>query len=480
MQETDAASAVATRHAVTPEFVDRLKAALGSGGWSTDPQRLAPKLVEWRDRWRGTTPLLALPRGVEAVAAVVGLCAEAGVAITPQGGNTSLVGGQIPQGEILLSTERLNRVRAVDPEDEVVVAEAGVTLAAAHAAALAAGKRLPIDLASEGSATIGGLVSTNAGGTAVLRHGTTRARVLGLEAVLPDGSVWNGLKRLRKDNTGYDLKQLLIGAEGTLGVVTAASLRLAPIPASRAVALVGLASPIDAVRLLGEAKARTGDQVEAFELIGRLGVDLAVKNLPGVRDPLTGAPPWSVLMEVASGLADAAPAMLEGVLGAAMEAGLITDAAIAQNEAQARAFWAVREGQSAAQKPEGPAWKHDISVPISRIADFLDRAGERLAARFAGVRIDAFGHVGDGNIHYDVLAPIGGDPARHAAARDEGAAIVHALVHELDGSISAEHGLGTMKTAEAAAYKSAAELAALRAIRAALDPKRIMNPRVLF
>ncbi len=461
-------------------FLDRLKAALGPAGWSEDGARIAPKLVEWRDRWRGTTPFLALPGGVEAVAAVVRLCAEARVAITPQGGNTGLVGGQIPQGEILLSTERLNQVREVDADDEVIIAEAGVTLAAAHAAALEVAKRLPIDLASEGSATIGGLVSTNAGGTAVLRHGTTRARVLGLEAVLPNGSIWNGLKRLRKDNTGYDLKHLLIGAEGTLGVVTAASLRLATIPASRAVAFVGLASPADAVRLLAQAKARTGDQVEAFELIGRLGVDLAVKTLPGVRDPLASRPPWSVLIEVASGLADAAPAMLESLLAEALGAGLITDAAIAQSEAQAKAFWAVREGQSAAQKPEGPAWKHDVSVPISRIADFLAAASERLDAAFPRVRIDAFGHVGDGNIHYDVLAPEGGDLAAHAARRDQGAAIVHALVHELGGSISAEHGLGTMKTAEAAAYKGAAELAALRGIRAALDPRRIMNPRVLF
>ncbi|MEO7027200.1 MAG: FAD-binding oxidoreductase [Caulobacteraceae bacterium] len=457
-----------------------LKAALGPGGWSDDPDRLAPKLVEWRDRWSGTTPLLVLPRTTAEVAAVVTICAGAGVAITPQGGNTGLVGGQIPDGEILLSTERLNRVWAVDDEDDVLEAEAGVTLAAAHEAALAVGRRLPIDLASEGSATLGGLISTNAGGTAVLRHGTMRALVLGLEAVLPNGQVWNGLKRLRKDNTGYDLKQLLIGAEGTLGVVTAASLRLAPIPASTAVAVVGVATPADAVRLLGRAKAETGGQVEAFELIGRLGVDLAARNLPGVRDPLASRPPWCVLIEVATGVRDAAGPALERLLAGAFEECLITDAAIAQNETQARAFWAVREGQSSAQKPEGPAWKHDVSVPISAIAEFLERAGAMLAARFPGVRIDAFGHVGDGNVHYDVLAPVGGNPAAHVAGRDAGAKLVHDVVVSLGGSISAEHGLGTMKTAEAAAYKSEVELAALRAIRAAMDPKRIMNPRVLF
>ncbi len=458
----------------------RLKAALGDDGWSVDPERLAPKLVEWRDRWSGATPLLALPRTVEQVAAVVAICAQAGVAITPQGGNTGLVGGQIPQGEVLLSTERLNAVRDVDTVDDVIVVEAGATLAAVHAAALAAGRRFPLGLASEGSATVGGLISTNAGGTAVLRYGSMRALVLGLEAVLPDGRIWNRLERLRKDNTGYDLKQLLIGAEGTLGVVTAAALKLSPILASRAVAFVGVENPAAAMALLVRAKAMTGGAVETFELIGGLGMDLALAHLPGARAPLAGRPPWWVLIEMAEARAGAAEAALEGVLEAALAERLISDAAVAQNETQAAAFWALREGQSAAQKPEGPAWKHDVSVPISRIADFIAAAGEALEARFPGVRIDAFGHVGDGNIHYDVLGPAGGDAAAHAAGRDAGAHVVHQIVHGMGGSISAEHGLGTMKTAEAATYKSEVELDALRALRAALDPGRIMNPRVLF
>src|SRR5271154_3124698 len=258
---------------VPADVLSRLKAVLGPEGWSTDPERLAPKLIEWRDRWSGTTPLLVLPRSTAEVAAVVGVCAASGVAITPQGGNTGLVGGQIPQGEILLSLERMRAVRAADTDDDVLIAEAGVTLTAAHEAAEAVGRRFPLSLASEGSATLGGLVSTNAGGVAVLRYGNMRDLVLGLEAVLPNGEVWNGLKRLRKDNTGYDLKQLLIGAEGTLGVVTAVALKLFPRLVSRAVAIAGVADPAAAVALLGNAKEATGGAVESFELIGRLGVE---------------------------------------------------------------------------------------------------------------------------------------------------------------------------------------------------------------
>ncbi|HEY3797894.1 MAG TPA: FAD-binding oxidoreductase [Caulobacteraceae bacterium] len=466
--------------AAPADVISRLKSLVGEGGWSQDPDRLAPKLVEWRDRWSGTTPLLLLPRDTAQVAAIVGVCAESGVAITPQGGNTGLVGGQIPNGEVLLSLERMRAVRAIDVDDDVMVAEAGVTLAAAHEAAEAAGRRFPLSLASEGSCTIGGLVSTNAGGVQVLRYGTMRGLVLGLEAVLPNGEVWSGLKRLRKDNTGYDLKQLLIGAEGTLGVVTAAALKLYPRLASRAVAFAGVESPKAAVTLLGQAKAATGGAVESFELIGRLGIELALRHIPGSREPLEAHPPWYVLIEVASGEPGAAEAGMERLLASGMEAGLVLDASIAQTEAQAKAFWALRENQSAAQKSEGAAWKHDIAVPVSRIAEFLELAGAALTKRWPGVRIDAFGHVGDGNIHYDILAAPGGDADTHNARREDAAHVVHEIVMGLEGSISAEHGLGTMKTAEAATYKSATELVAQRAVRAALDPKRIMNPRVLF
>ncbi|MGR4866655.1 FAD-binding oxidoreductase [Caulobacter sp. LARHSG274] len=465
---------------VPADTLSRLKVVLGAGGWSQDPDRLAPKLQEWRGRWTGQTPLLVLPRSTAEVAAVVGICAADGVAITPQGGNTGLVAGQIPQGEILLSTERLTAVRDVDAFDDVMVLEAGVTLAAAHEAALSAGRRFPLSLASEGSCTIGGLASTNAGGTAVLRYGVMRDQILGIEAVLPNGEVWNGLKRLRKDNTGYDLKHLLIGAEGTLGVITAVSLKLHPLLASRCVAIAAVATPQDAIALLARAKDETGGAVEAFELMSRLGVAFALKNIPGLREPLEAVHPWYVLVETASGEPGAAEAAMERLLAGALEGGLIQDAAVAQSDAQAHAFWAVRENQSGGQKPEGAAWKHDVSVPVSKVAAFIDQATAAVERLSPGVRVVAFGHVGDGNVHYDVLRAEGAADDPHDALRDAGARIVHDIVAALDGSISAEHGLGTMKSVEALRYKSPVEIEALRAVRAALDPKRIMNPRVLF
>jgi FAD/FMN-containing dehydrogenase len=465
---------------VPADTLARLKAVLGEGGWSQDPERVAPKLVETRGRWRGTTPLLALPKSTAEVAAVVSICAAEGVAITPQGGNTGLVGGQTPQGEILLSTERLRAIRDLDVDDDVIVVEAGVPLQTVQEAAAAAGRRFPLSLASEGSATIGGLISTNAGGTQVLRYGTMRALVLGLEAVLPSGEIWNGLKRLRKDNTGYDLKHWLIGAEGTLGVVTAASLKLFPILASRATAIVGLQTAADAVTLLGRAKTQSGGQVEAFELMGRMGVEFAVRHIANTREPLAEAYPWIALIEIASGEPGGAEAALERILADALEEGLIADAAVAQSEGQARAMWALREDQPAAQKPEGASWKHDISVPVSQVARFLAEADAALLARWPTVRIVAFGHVGDGNIHYNVTRPVDGGDAEHAAGRDEAARIVHDIAVGLGGSISAEHGIGAMKVDEALRYKPAVEIAAMRAVRAALDPGRIMNPRVLF
>ena len=462
------------------DVLSNLKSALGDRGWSTDPERLAPKLLEWRDRWTGTTPFLALPGTTAEVAAVVGICNAAGIAITPQGGNTGLVGGQIPQGEILLSTERLNAIRDIDGFDDVIVAEAGVTLAAVHEACAAIGRRFPLGLASEGSATVGGVVSTNAGGTAVLRYGTTRDLVLGLEAVLPNGEIWNGLKRLRKDNTGYDLKQLLIGAEGTLGVVTAASLKLFPVLASRATAIAAVRDPQAAIALLVRAKETAGGAVEAFELMGRRGIEFVLKNIPGQRDPLDAVYPWYVLIEIASGEPGAAEAAMERLLAASLEDGLVSDATVAQNQTQARALWSIRENQSPGQKPEGATWKHDVSVPVSQVARFIDEASAAMNTFAPGCRITAFGHVGDGNIHYDVIRPDGGDNATHSAKRDAGSRIVHDIVASMGGSISAEHGLGSMKTEEARRYKSATEVAALVAIRQSLDPKRIMNPRVHF
>ncbi|MDB5461433.1 MAG: hydroxyacid dehydrogenase [Caulobacteraceae bacterium] len=465
---------------VPADVISRLKAVLGEGGWSQDPARLAPKLVEERGRWHGATPLLALPGTVEEVAAVVGVCFESSTPIVPQGGNTGLVAGQVPQGEILLSLERMKAIREVTPLDDVLVAEAGVTLLETREAAAAAGRLFPLSLASEGSCTIGGLVSTNAGGTAVLRYGNMRELVLGIEAVLPNGEIFRGLKRLRKDNTGYDLKQLLIGGEGTLGVVTAASLKLFPQPVSRAVGMVGIEAPQAAIELLARAKRESAGAVEAFELMSRRSVDFAMKNIPGLREPLQDRHAWYVLIETVSGEAGGAEASLERLMGGALEGGLVADAVVAQTESQAKLLWRMREDLSAAQKPEGVNWKHDISVPVSKVPEFLERATTALERRWPGARVAAFGHVGDGNIHYNIAQPVGGDAAAFDRDRDAAAKLVHDIVADLGGSISAEHGLGAMKTEEALRYKSPVEVEAMRAVRRALDPRRIMNPRVLF
>ena len=460
--------------------IDELKAALGPGGWTQDPDVIAPHLTEWRNRWTGNTAILLTPRSTEEVARVVTICAREGVAITPQGGGTGLVGGQIPFGEVLLSTRKMRTVRDVTPLDDAMTVEAGLTLLEAQQAATAAGRYFPLSLAAEGSATIGGVISTNAGGTQVLRYGMMRDLVLGLEAVMPNGEIFRGLKRLRKDNTGYDLKQLLIGAEGTLGVVTAATLKLVPIMRSRAVAVVGLETAAASVELLARAKAETGGGVEAFELMKRLGMELVLKNIPDTREPLDSTPEWYVLIEVASGTPGGAEAQIEALLEVAFEQGLITDATIAQNDAQRAAFWRLREEHSAALKPEGGGWKHDVSVPISRIAEFIDEASVAVERFHPGARISVFGHVGDGNLHYDILPGVGQDIPAFIGRWKEGSQVVHDVVGTYDGSFSAEHGLGRLKTEEVKRYKSLLEIETMAAIRRAIDPKRIMNPAVLF
>ena len=460
--------------------LDELKAALGPGGWTQDPEVVGPSLTEWRNRWIGNTPILLTPRSTEDVARAVTICAREGVAITPHGGGTGLVGGQIPFGEVLVSTRKMRAVRDVTPLDDAMTVEAGLTLLEAQQAATAAGRYFPLSLAAEGSATIGGVISTNAGGTQVLRYGMMRDLVLGVEAVMPNGEIFHGLKRLRKDNTGYDLKQLLIGAEGTLGVVTAATLKLFPIMRSRAVAVVGLETAAASVELLARAKAETGGGVEAFELMKRLGMELVLKNIPDTREPLESTPPWYVLIEIASGTPGGAEAQMERLLEVAFEEGLIVDAAIAQNDAQRAAFWRLREEHSAALKPEGGGWKHDVSVPISRIADFIDEASAAVERFHPGARVSIFGHVGDGNLHYDILPAIGEDIPAFIGRWKEGSEVVHDVVGAYHGSISAEHGLGRLKTEEVTRYKSPLEIETMAAIRRALDPKRIMNPAVLF
>jgi len=457
------------------DLIERIAARLGPKGVVTDSQALGPYLVEWRGQFSGTTPVLALPASTEEVCDVVRLCAEAGAAITPQGGNTGLVGGQIPQGEVLLSLKRMARIRSVDAANDSLIAEAGCVLAAVQQAAAESNRLFPLSLASEGSATIGGLVSTNAGGVHVLRYGMMRELVLGLEVVLADGRVLHGLKSLRKDNTGYDLKQLFIGAEGTLGVVTAASLRLFPRPLAREVALVGVAGAEHALALLHRAKAATGS-VSAFEVINRLALDLVVKPLPGARDPLPGAG-LVVLIEFEAQSPHGLRDMVESMLAEAVEAGEAEAALLAQNTNQMADFWALRENISAARRGEGAQVSHDVSVPVSRTPEFLARADAVVAQACPGARVVAFGHMGDGNFHYAVVEPHGAQAQFPAAAIT---AAVLELAVALGGSISAEHGIGAARTAELARFKDAQSLALMRTLKQALDPQGVMNPRVLL
>ena len=464
-----------------PLLLERLAALLGPQGFVADRDLIAPWLTDWRGRYRGESAALLAPASTGEVEAIVRLAAAARVAIVPQGGNTGTVAGATPPADgsaLLLSLRRMNRIRSISAEDNAVIAEAGVILSDLHDAAASIGRRFPLSLAAKGSATIGGLVSTNAGGTQVLRFGPMRALMLGIEAVLPDGSRFDGLATLRKDNRGYDLRQLLTGAEGTLGIVTAAALRLVPAVAARAVAWAGLPSPQAALTLLRRIEERTGEAVESYELVPADALSLVLAMIPGTRMPLATACPWNVLIEAvgAEGGADPVEA-LEECLAAAMEEGLVTDATIAANDTQAEALWALRESISQAEKIDGPSLKHDISVPVSEMPAFLLRERERVEARFPGSRIIAFGHLGDGNIHFNLLPPP--DAAREAWIADHGgaaSAMVHDLVAQVGGSLSAEHGIGQAKLAEFARLTDPVRLAALRAIKQALDPAGIMNP----
>ncbi|GAM98765.1 D-2-hydroxyglutarate dehydrogenase [alpha proteobacterium U9-1i] len=461
---------------MSSELFEKLAARLGPKGFATDTETLAPHLVEWRGKHKGASPFLALPHSTDEVADVVRLCAAAGAAITPQGGNTGLVAGQIPQGEILVSLKRMNRIRATDRANDSLVAEAGVILTAVQQTAHDSERMFPLSLASEGSATIGGLISTNAGGVHVLRYGMMRDLVLGIEAVLPDGSVFDGLKALRKDNTGYDLKQLFIGAEGTLGIVTAASLKLFPRPRGYAVALAAVATPERALALLHRLKAETG-AVSAFEIMNRLSVDLVVKNVPNSRDPMPDAP-FVVLVEFEAAREDGLRELIETALAGAIEAGDVVNVLIAENTSQAKDFWRVREAISAGHRPEGAQVNHDISVPVSQTPLFLERANAAALARCPGVRIVAFGHMGDGNFHYTLMQPEGSDAASFPALALTD--IVNTITTDLGGSISAEHGIGAVRVGDLARFKSAQSLIMMRAIKRALDPMNVMNPRVLI
>ncbi|MGE0828386.1 MAG: FAD-binding oxidoreductase [Hyphomonadaceae bacterium] len=458
-------------------LIDRLCALLGPKGATADPDIVGPHLTEWRGRYTGTTPLLVMPASTAEVAETVRLCAEAGVSITPQGGNTGLVAAQIPNGEILMSLKRMNRIRAVDPIDDSIVAEAGVVLASVQEAAKSVDRLFPLSLGSQGSATIGGLLSTNAGGVHVVRYGMMRDLALGLEVVLADGRIIEGLKSLRKDNTGYDLKHYFIGAEGTLGIITAASLKLFPRPRGHVVAVAAVESAEAGLQLLERAKTQTG-ALAAFEIMNRYSIELALANVPNVRDPLTQPSPFLALIEFESADEAGLDARVEALLGAALEDGIATDATLAQNEAQAQSFWFLREMLASSHRLEGSQINCDISVPVSQVPTFLKQTGAAAERLCPGVRIVAFGHAGDGNIHYSLLHPHGSDEkAFPAAALSE---MAHDCAHKLGGSISAEHGIGVSRKSELPRFKSSAQMAVMRSIKQALDPKGILNPRALL
>ncbi len=460
--------------------LDALRTLLGAGGYIDDPADMAPYLTEWRDRWHGDTPLVARPRDTAQVAAVVALCSKAGIKLVPQGGHTGLCGGAMPHagaGEVVLSLGRLNRVRAVDPEGFTMTLEAGVVLAAAQQIAEGVDRLFPLSLASEGSAQIGGVLSTNAGGNAVLRYGNARDLVLGLEVVLADGRVWNGLRGLRKDNTGYDLKQLFLGSEGTLGVITAAVLKLFPAPKQQETALVAVPGVDAAVRLLALVRETSGDRVSSFELIPRLGLEFVVRHMPGNRDPLAAPSPWYVLIDLTTAadgtdLKDAMQALLEQ----ALEHGLVTDAAVARSKAQRADLWRLRESLSESQKYEGGSIKHDVSVPIARIPAFIATASGAVESLIPGIRPVPFGHLGDGNIHFNLNQPIGMDRQVFLGRWEEVNLVVHDIVAALDGSISAEHGVGQLKVDEIIRYKSPVEVELMRRLKRAFDPLGTLNP----
>lgn len=459
--------------------LEALVAAAGPGNATRDVDDMAPHLIDWRRKHRGVTPLLLLPRNTGEVVAIVKAAGRHGVALVPQGGNTGLVGGGIPPADgsaVLISLKRMNQIGPIDVPGLTLRVGAGAILADVHDFAAAHGLAFPLSLAARGSATVGGLAATNAGGVQVLRHGTMRALVAGLQAVLPDGSVLDQLAGLPKDNQGYDLKQLLIGSEGTLGIITALTLKLVPAPEARVVAWVGLASPAAALTLLARLRQASGGQVESFELIPDLGLQLVLRHIPGARAPLASAHPWHVLVELAG------PGWLAGVmeeaLAAALEAGEIGDATIAHSEAQAAALWHIRETLPDAERKDGPAIHHDISVPVAALPGFALSAAAEVERRVPGSQVIAFGHLGDGNLHFNVRAPDAGGWSAGQAGAISG--LVYDLVHDAGGSISAEHGIGTLKKAELARLLPPARLAMMRAVKQAIDPAGLMNPGKIF
>jgi len=458
----------------------RLAEAAGPGGALIDGvDDLTKYLVEWRGLFEGRSSLVLRPSAVEQVADIVRIANETITGLVPQGGNTGLVGGQVPDtsgNQVIVSLERMNQVRNVDALNSTLIADAGCTLAQVQAAAADADRLFPLSLASEGSCQIGGAISTNAGGTAVLRYGSMRDLVLGLEVVLPNGEIWNGLSGLRKDNTGYDLTRLLAGAEGTLGIITGAVLKLHPAPKSVETGFVAVRDPQAAVELLALLQDVSGGLVATFEIVKRSGFDLVLRHFEDTKDPLADPSDWYVLAELAAGTGSGLRTVFERALTRAADMGLATDAVIAESGVQRNALWALRENLSEAQKLEGASIKHDVSVSVSDVPVFLETATNRVEAALSGIRVVPFGHIGDGNIHFNLSQPPKMDPQDFLALWQDMNDIVHSVVASLGGSISAEHGIGTLKRHELARRKSPAALSAMRAIKSALDPNGIMNP----
>ena len=462
---------------VPPDVLRAIRDVVGPKGWIDEAAALEPYLREERGLFQGRCAAVARPASTEEVARVVALCAEAGVPVVAHGGNTGLVGGGVPRGGVVLSTARLDRIRAVDPRNRTITVEAGVILADVRAAADQAGALFPLSLGAEGSCRIGGNLATNAGGMNVLRYGNARDLVLGLEVVLADGRVWNGLRGLRKDNTGYDLKQLFLGSEGTLGIITAAVLELFAKPRTKETALAAVPSAEAAVELFGRLSDVAGDALVAFELMARIALDFCVAHIPGCADPFADRHPWYALLELTSPRRnDPLRETLEQALAEACAAGVVRDAVVAQNETQAAGLWRMRESVPEAQRHEGGSIKNDVAVPLSRVAEFIDRASRAVEQALPGIRVVAFGHLGDGNIHFNLSQPVGMDRLAYLAEWDRIERLVSDIAIELDGSFSAEHGIGELKRAGLLRYKSGIEIEVMRRLKRALDPKNIMNP----
>jgi FAD/FMN-containing dehydrogenase len=464
---------------LTDDLGERLRTILGPQGLIEQDSELGRYCVSFDGVFSGSARCVARPSSAAEVAAVVAACRETRIPIVPQGGNTGLAGGAQPVDprSVILSLERMRGLRTIDPNNDTITVEAGMTLADVQTHAADIDRLFPLSLASEGSCQIGGNLSTNAGGTQVLRYGNMRALTLGLEAVLPDGSVWNGLRALRKDSTGYDLKQLLIGAEGTLGIITAATLRLFPRPRDIVTAFVAVATPVAALDLLHLARSHVGESLNAFELMRHECMKWVLVALPGETSPFAEEYPWYVLIEAAGqGEPGTLRGPIEQMLSEAMEKGLVINGVLADSEAQRRRLWALREGQAEAQKAGGAGIKHDVSVPVSRVPEFIERADTALAAALPGIRPFAFGHLGDGNIHYNPMPPLRISSSQFAERRSEVNRIVHDIVADLGGSISAEHGVGQLRRSELLRYKSPAELNALKLVKQAFDPDNLMNP----